>query len=637
MSSTSMGLPAPIPPAPKPSPPGIRALFALRDVRRRWPFALRAAVCMGSPVLAGWAAGSTTAGLMGTIGAFTALYGSGRPYLNRALHLAVIAVSLALGVALGIQAAVVAWAGVVTVALIAMAATLLCDALAVGPPGAYMFTLACAAGTGMHAEHISPWHTGLLVLAGGAFAWLVHMSGALLWPRGPEKAAVRAAADAVAAFAAAAGTPRQDTARHWAALAIHESWAALVSYQPVDPAPTGTLGGLRELNRTLHLLFAQAMRAAAIGRPVPDGVVEEIRAVAERADDPPPPRTAVHPDTVPLGRPGPLESVRRALRRGSPQRLTVLRVGLAALLAGAVGAGLGLDHAYWAAAAAVLMLHQGFDWIRTVQRSLERLTGTWIGLGLAAIVLAAHPRAFGLALTVAALQFVIELTVVRNYALAVVFITPIALTVVSGGRPVPGLGGLLLARGVDTAIGCALALAVFALTARTPAAPRVPDAVTATLRGVDATVRHLASGAVTTPEARTARRDLQTRITALLQTYDAGAGGSSAARRTAAERMWPTVVATQRLAYRTLSACWAVEQVGGADDARAMARSLLPDDAEARLHTALDALSAAVRDGTSPPPLGELPEVLATEVVTLRDSLVADADVLTDGRPGSPR
>ena len=79
------------------------------------------------------------------------------------------------------------------------------------------------------------------------------------------------------------------------------------------------------------------------------------------------------------------------------------------------------------------MLHQGFDWVRTVQRSLERLTGTWIGLGLAAIVLAAHPRAFGLALTVAALQFVIELCVVRNYALAVVFITPIALTVVSGG------------------------------------------------------------------------------------------------------------------------------------------------------------------------------------------------------------
>ena len=128
------------------SVPGDLLLPTLRDARRRWPFALRAAVCMGTPVLAGWAAGNTTAGLMGTIGAFTSLYGSGRPYLNRALHLAVIAVALALGVALGIQAAVVAWAGVVTVALIAMAATLLCDALAVGPPGAYMFTLACAAG-----------------------------------------------------------------------------------------------------------------------------------------------------------------------------------------------------------------------------------------------------------------------------------------------------------------------------------------------------------------------------------------------------------------------------------------------------------------------------------------------------------
>ena len=143
-------------------------MFALREANRRWPFAVRTAVCVGVPVLVGWAAGDTAAGLMATIGAFTALYGSGRPYLNRATQLGVIAVALALAVGLGTWAASVAWLGVLTVALIAMTATLLCNALQVGPPGAYMVALACTAGIAMHAEHLNPWHTGLLVLAGGA-------------------------------------------------------------------------------------------------------------------------------------------------------------------------------------------------------------------------------------------------------------------------------------------------------------------------------------------------------------------------------------------------------------------------------------------------------------------------------------
>ena len=142
------GSPAPIPPAPKPSPPGIRALFALRDARRRWPFALRAAVCMGTPVLAGWAAGNTTAGLMGTIGAFTSLYGSGRPYLNRSLHLAVIAV--ALGAILRRSAAAI------TIAVVIIVMPFLLSALNVLPAGAGDWLLRLTPAAGLAIEQSIP-------------------------------------------------------------------------------------------------------------------------------------------------------------------------------------------------------------------------------------------------------------------------------------------------------------------------------------------------------------------------------------------------------------------------------------------------------------------------------------------------
>jgi hypothetical protein len=66
----------------------------------------------------------------------------------------------------------------VTITAIAMVAVLVCNSLSVGPPGAYMIALGCAAGTGLGAAGTTAWHAGLLVLGGGVLAWAVHMSGA---------------------------------------------------------------------------------------------------------------------------------------------------------------------------------------------------------------------------------------------------------------------------------------------------------------------------------------------------------------------------------------------------------------------------------------------------------------------------
>ena len=158
---------------------------------------------MGAPVAAGWLAGDVSAGMIATLGAFTSVYGVDRPYRNRAVLLAVIALAFALVVCLGVSVQHVPAAVVVVVVLIAMGTTFLCNSLAIGPPGAYLFTLSCAAGTALPTQHLHLWQVGLLVLAGGAFAWLVRMTGVLFRPRGPEIAAVMAAAEAVARFAEA--------------------------------------------------------------------------------------------------------------------------------------------------------------------------------------------------------------------------------------------------------------------------------------------------------------------------------------------------------------------------------------------------------------------------------------------------
>jgi uncharacterized membrane protein YccC len=587
------------PPLPTPARRGLRAMLEVRAAPRRWPRALRAAVCMGVPILAGWLAGDLAAGLTATLGGFTALYGSGRPYANRAVLLAVVAASLSAAVGLGMWTAAITWLGILTVAAIATAATLLCNALEVGPPGAYQFALVCA----------------LLVLSGGCLAWIVHMAGALIAPRGPEKSAVAEGGLAVAQFVDAIGTDAEGAARHRAAQAMHDAWKHLVSFQPRRASTSLTVRRLQEVTRRLHLVFADAMAAASTGRPVDPEASASARACADRALlGSGVPVEATTGGSIPLGRPGAKDLITAALQRHSRSRLIVFRVGVATVVAGGLAGSMGLAHAYWAMSAAVLILHQGLDRRRTTQRALERLIGTWVGLLLAATVIAAEPHALWLVAVVMVLNFGVEYTVVRNYTLAVVFITAVALVISTSAHGTDDLGDLLLARGVDTAVGCAVALAVFRLLVPAGAATWLSTAIADTLDAVGATTSHLQPSAIGTPAAKAARRDLQRCLLRLTQTFDVDINGSARQRR-AAERAWPTIAATQRLAYRTIAECWRLERLSQQDQTARAIGDLGP------LRAALSRTSTAVRSGTEPGRVTVPPGTLSAEMRGLLDTL----------------
>jgi uncharacterized membrane protein YccC len=605
------------PPPPAPVGRGLRAMFEVRAAApRRWPRALRASVCMGVPVLVGWLSGDLGAGLMATLGGFTALYGSGRPYLNRAVLLAVVALSLSTAVGLGIWTAAVTWVGVLTVAGIATAATLLCNALEVGPPGAYQFALVCAVGTGLHAGHQGPVRSALLVLAGGSFAWLVHMAGLALGPRGPEKSAVAAGGTAVADYIDAIATTGEDAARYHAAQTMHEAWKNLISRQPRYLPPTAAVRRLQELTRRLHLIFADAMGAAGTQAAPDPSATATARTLARQAFDRTDSGTQTPIDQLPLGRPGAWALIKLGAQPRSRSLLVVIRVAIATAVAGALAGLLGLEHAYWAMTAAVLVLHQGFDRRRTTQRALERFIGTWAGLLLAAAVIAAHPHALWLVAAIMTLNFLVELTVVRNYTLAVVFITAVALVISTGAHGASDLGALLLARGIDTAVGCAVGLAVFLLVVPASVTTWLPNAIADTLDAVGATTEYLTPSSVTTPAAKAARRDLQRCALRLTQTFDIAINGSANQRR-AAEYVWPAIAATQRLAYRTVAECWRLERVAQTDNTQSASAT----EYFAALQLAVRATADAVRADQNPPPVTIPPGTLSDELLGVRDAL----------------
>ena len=94
-----------------------------------------------------------------------------------------------------------------------------------------------------------------------------------------------------------------------------------------------------------------------------------------------------------------------------------------------------------------------------------------MGLGLAALLLVLQPSAVALVVAFGVLQFATELVVARNYGLALVFITPMALGMPAiGGGPVD-VGALIAARGADTAIGVGVVVLVLLATHRLRRAP----------------------------------------------------------------------------------------------------------------------------------------------------------------------
>ena len=580
----------------------------------RVPLATRVAVSTAITAGVGWAAGDLSAGLIAVLGVFTADYGTDRPIFNRGVQSAVVAVSLAVVVTLGSWASTLTWLGIAAVSTVAVAAVWLCSALGVGPPGAYMFVLVCAAGTGVSASHLRPWQVGLLVLGGGTTAWVAEMIAAWRDPRGPEQKAVSAAGVAVSAYLRAVDTTEAAAARHRAAAALSRSWETLVDHQRGTRRPAGDLSRLRDANHALHVMFADAIA----GRPVPGGA-DTARAIGALEADPAG-VLGTDRNRPPLPSPALPARLAAAVRRGSHSRRVMMRVALATPLAGALASGFGVGHAYWAMAGAVLVLHQGSHLVATLQRGIDRVAGTLVGLGLAAVVLLAHPQGWWLIAIVVTLQFCIEMFVVANYAVATVFITAIALSISAGTRRVD-IGALILDRGLDTVIGCGVGLTVYLLMSRRQESRRIHAEISGVLGHIITVTGFLADGTPRSLAARAARRALQDSIFGLETALDAARNGSRG-DRAAAARLAAVAAATEHLGYATIAASWNAEQGGPSLS--------LPGDSDSYL-TMLRLLHEVrklqeVRKPSDVPPAGEdLPAFAAPDVRALLEAVRAQS------------
>lgn len=164
-------------------------------------------------------------------------------------------------------------------------------------------------------------------------------------------------------------------------------------------------------------------------------------------------------------------AARRAARRSVPavtspasqprpgwQLPQAARFGSAVLISGSAATLLGIGHPYWSMVSAVAAL-TGADATTQVARAIQRVAGTLAGVLIAAALLAPHLPALALIAVVAVLQGATELFVGRNYGLAVLFLTPLAITMGTLAQPA-GAWPLLHDRTIETLLGAAVGVVI---------------------------------------------------------------------------------------------------------------------------------------------------------------------------------
>lgn len=467
-------------------------------LRAEWAPASRATVAMLLPLGVAVAAGDLGAGLTMSLGAFAALYGRQEAYRRRAVMVGAVALGLVAAAALGTVAAASTWTAALAIAVVGAVATWAAQSTALGPPGAYMVTLVAAVSTHLPLPDGGLGERVTFVAIGAAVAWCVAMSGALVRPAAPQTASLASAYDAVAALLRAPGP----VTRHAAAVALRIAADQLVAAGPRS-RDAGRLRALHGYARTAFLRggdpdeFSGVAASLRAGRPVPVAVSASPASVGEHLTSSSRWHLGPHSLAVPAG----------------------VRVFVAAVLAAAAASAAQLPHAYWAPAAAVVVL-QATSARLTMTRAGHRVVGTIAGVLLAAAVFALEPSPVMVVIVVGLLQFVVEVVIGRLYALGVAFVTPLALLIAeSGGDRMP-LPALFADRLAETVLGCAVGILVALVVLPRAATRRVPVAVElvrARQRVLETALSSGSSGPADSGPVARARRDLVGALTSLAE------------------------------------------------------------------------------------------------------------------------
>nr|WP_225590286.1 FUSC family protein [Achromobacter sp. ACM02] len=583
----------------------------------RW-VALRAALAIGLPSAVGLALDQSAAAALVALGALPAITGdNGGPYRNRALSIGATVFGGALGYFLG---TLIAGHGLWTSAamtLLVLAASLVGTFNNIAAVSTLQFAAYVIVGASLTST-LPPWLPSVLVGAGGLFGLALTLTGWVVHPTAPERAAVAMAYRKLAAMFAAIGTSHTMSARRDMEAAMTTAYDTVLAARRSAAGPSPRLARLAAQLQACTPLTNTALELARAGRVLPRDCARVMNRLADRVenDATPDPREDIaalrHVDMAPLAdaldqvqplldggalseadafaglppaRPRtPWRVLARTYRPGPTTLRYLVRLGLCLIAAEAVALAASLPRSYWVPLIVVVVFKPNFGSV--FARALQSCAGSVVGVAISATVLALDRNGIVSLLTVAGLASLLPWSVRRNYGLFSAILLPILMLLI--GALQPGSWPIALARLIDVAVAAGIVLLVGYLPWIRIERGNLDNAVAAAM---DTLAAYLNTVFQADP---TSRHDLRASAYARLSDLRIALQRGLSEPRLVSRRAlawWPVEVALERVANAISDTAWSLP----ADQAAPSAAEL------AQLAASLHQMSAAVAQGAAMP------------------------------------
>ena len=517
----------------------------------RWKFALQATLFTAIALVVVAVVVSPKLAIIGLTGAFLATIAASRPWRTRAVILAAMYVGYIASVTLGALTGGRPWLLTITLTVISLVAVLGYNALVGEQPGPMFLIMGAAIASYLPTAHV-PVATVIEINALSAGS---ACAASLLWQ-----------------------LSRRDTTVPDALETAEKAVVAFTTSDPYDddPAARGRLrdGAYASIFRASTVLedaagpHDRSMRWAAATQELRSLHTQVVTRIAQRR---------LHDAAVAvsemahrryLGTPSTAYLLRWGVSNRSLPWLAARRLAVAVILTCAVSYGLQIDHPYWAVMTTALVITVGADRLSLTHRALHRLAGTLVGVLVFFALHTVHLQALELLVATLVLVFVMQMVVVRNYALGGMFVTPMALLITTANNPYQPVLHIAGIRVLETAVGAACSLTVIWVSSRRTPIVLVRRQYRRALRALESVLVSLAHGEQSTPEGFELRRNLsfeQLQCAQVLQIAQVDLPLTLGS--------WSELeAALNEVSYTALATCWTVDPHSALDAAAMAAR-----------------------------------------------------------------
>ena len=633
------------------SPSIIKQALAVNKRPFPWFKAFCAGVAAALPVMIGLLWGSLEYGLIAGLGSFTFLYAFNIPYAQRAKKLFSVVIGMTLVTTLGTLSAPHPLATAILIGMIGATVIFIFGALKITGPSAIFFVLVFAMTTGMpiHPEQ-APLRAALVFLS-GALSWVIAMIGWFLDPHGPETGVVKRVFFELALLLDSVGTETFKEKKPSVMEALKEGEETLAAGH-IPWRVTEHFKRLYVLNNHAHEIFLYIIenfseKSAILPAEAGDSVRNIVHSLDKKMNIVPKkillPKEmdddvfqlfskifdadAVlnEPDAkidlvIRFSKPSLKTIFLGALDKNSIVFISSVRFGIVTIMAAILAYQFELTRSYWVPLSCVAVM-SGSTIIATFHRAIQRGLGTFLGILIAAFILAAQPTGYMITLFIFLLTFITELFIVKNYGLAALFFTPNALLMAeSTSQGSFSFSYFASARLIDILIGSMIGLVGVLLLGRRSASSRIPHFVTKTIRSQAQFLLVLFSeqGDPFNPRKSRERMKMRINLNNLKTLYDT-ASGEIPVNQKVLDYYWPVIFTIDQLSY-LLDSC---SKIGK--------RPILKDEILAQLLFICESM-ASTAERMKSPKLREVPEIegfpsIQHEIISLQKNLQTEEKI----------